>query len=318
MFLTAIVFAPKSFALRTAIFPEEIRARAVIWQDQNTIFSSESDSNKTRPIWLHAGDSIGTAWGSNDTLHDLRKKAESCDLPQPGTIPDLFSHVLDPRFTWYAGSDLKNGALFSFLESQSKKQWVLISTALAGAMISQTTDNPLQLPLEVQNLNRVELVTLSIGANDVCMRADPFINPQTHPATLIAALKARISPNAKIFAFAIPPLKKVYEKIMTDIASLPLDISRVRLQIYCQQMWEELTCPAVVDTDGSMETLRQKINQAYSDAGVTLIDIMTPTQNWSSFDLMSSDCFHPSKKAQKVLFEESAKAIDRELFRNYP
>jgi lysophospholipase L1-like esterase len=303
-------------AVRTAVFPEKIRVRAAVWVDQNRVFSTETSADQKRPIWIHAGDSIATSWGNADTLADALKKAESSELPQPGTVPDLFSHLPDPDQTWYAGEQLARGGLFQFLESRSNQEWVLISTALAGSMLSQNKMNPLKLPLEVKNLERVKLVTFSIGGNDICSDLNPFLKRETDPSRLLFELKNSLPKDTVFAALKIPPVSQMYQTISAQLEALPESPSKRKLQNYCKQMWEEISCPALKNGDEKVSSLRNKIISSFENAGVKMIDLDRGMATTNVLDLLSSDCFHPSRKTQRAIFDATAKVLDRELFRN--
>src|SRR5687767_12688930 len=96
--LVALIFlSDPARAVRTAVFPEEIRPRAAVWLDEARILSNETAVQSTRPVWVHAGDSLSTAWGNKHTLREKWQSAQTQEIPEAGSMEDIFSEIPSPR-----------------------------------------------------------------------------------------------------------------------------------------------------------------------------------------------------------------------------
>jgi lysophospholipase L1-like esterase len=304
-----------AYALRTALFPSKIRDRSAIWKDQDRIFNAESETEKLRPLWIHSGDSIATAWSNSESLRDLLLRAEHSEIPQAGSVPDLFAHAPHPDHTWYAGTYVRNGGLFQYLEAYSRTPWVLISTALAGATFSQHTPHTLKSIGEIKNLHRAKLLTVSLGGNDICSSQNPFNDPESDPRKLFADLSSKLPAATTKIAFVVPPVDQVFQMLKKELESQPDSIAKSRVEVYCQEMWQTIMCPAIKEDSGEIAKTRLQMISAYRDAGFHLLDLAQAASTWNVQDLLSSDCFHPSRKLQRLITDETAKLVEATLFR---
>jgi len=311
----AVFSFDNAFALRTALFPAKVRNRTAVWKDQDRIFNNETEIDKLRPVWIHSGDSIATAWSNSESLRDLLQRAEHSEIPQAGSVPDLFAHAPHPDHTWYAGTYVRNGGLLQYLEAYSRSPWVLISTALAGATFSHHTPHTLKSVGEIKNLHRTKLFTVSLGGNDICAAQNPMDDPESDPRKLLAELNFKLPAPAKKIAFIVPPVDQVFRRLKAELESLPNSISKSRVEVYCEEMWKTVTCPAVKDDSGEIAKARKQIMDAYIEAGFHLLDLTQATAAWNIQDLLSCDCFHPSRNLQRLITDESAKLVETILFR---
>src|SRR5437762_1116764 len=76
---------------RRARFPVELAFQTTLEKNQQKFFSHEGSAEQMRPIWLHAGDSLSSAWASGSILRERLAEAEEHKLPREG---DLFRDLL--------------------------------------------------------------------------------------------------------------------------------------------------------------------------------------------------------------------------------
>ncbi len=333
------IFSSSAFAYRTAIFDESIKNRAVVWQDQKNIFTKETPKEKERPIWLHAGDSIATSYANQQTLKERLARAEEGPLSEPNTIEDYSAHFPSPRFTWYAGTEIgvafegselsvTSLGLLGWLDAKLSlatqgvhKEWVLLSTALAGSYLSPfERDNDLKAILQVKEPERVKLLSMSLGGNDLCASIDPLKDEQSvQEKGGVPLLRKKLQeikayfPNAKLVAWDIPNLKEVRDNLFVALSNLPASQGKERLQAYCMQQWTETSCPAFAkDKEGiHMEQTRKSITNALTEEwGATLDVVGDASKKIEPLDMIAADCFHPSRLAQKYFAEAMAKFIE--------
>jgi lysophospholipase L1-like esterase len=294
-------------AFRTAIFSPELRSRTAVWLDQDRIFDAERGNETARPIWVHSGDSLASAWADQHTLREKLARAETEELPSPGSIADIFSELPSPRFTWYAGSDFNYG-LLGDLDRQGLGPWVVLSSALAGARLTPLRGED-ALNVKIKHPERVRLVTLSLGGNDLCQELDPAQDSST--LDRIRAYKAGFSAQAHYVAWAVPDLAKLQQSIAARIAKLPPTPGRERLASYCHDMWFENMCPALKTTSAAvLNERRARLNKVLEQEFGALFDPYANVAGHDPLDLMGGDCFHPSRLTEKALSEALAKFLE--------
>lgn len=299
IFVVAGLVSQSAFAVRTAIFPAEIRNRATIWRDQDRIFNAETGEDTTRPIWVHGGDSLSSAWANGPSLRAKVTRAETSTLPQPRTTQDFLESLPDARKTWYAGSRYHYGVL-GFLDALANRPWVIVSSALAGARFShRNPDDALADEDSVRYMTeiaperraRVKLVTFSLGNNDVCDGLNPAVDRADFTARL-RTLKTAF-PNTVIVPFMVMPVRRMYAGIMARLDALPPTLGRDRTKAYCQAMWQ-LACPAALQDNAELEAARTETNDILRAEFGNVFDPMPIIQGADLLDIVSGDCFHPS------------------------
>ncbi|MBS1986122.1 MAG: SGNH/GDSL hydrolase family protein [Bdellovibrionales bacterium] len=300
----ALCLAPSAHAVRTAVFPPEIHSRTAIWIDQQRIFSAETPAERARPIWVHSGDSLSTAWSNTTNLRAQLARAEHEALPEALSIADYVEHLPDASMTWYAGSKINFGVLGA-LDAIGPLPWVVLSSALAGAKV---TINPPDGPMnedsfaymaQVDQPLRVKLVTFSLGTNDVCSSLDPSANEPALRARL-QHLKSTL-PNATIVPFNVVRITKVRKKIFDALDALPPSPGRDRLRTYCTNIWQKV-CPNAATQADFIEqaaTRLEKIYREYSNG--ILFDPLQVSEGLEALDFISADCFHPSPEAERQI-----------------
>jgi hypothetical protein len=308
--LSASLLATPSWAVRTAVFSDTQRYQAAIWQDQDRVFNAESTTElKARPIWIHTGDSIATGWANGATLFEQIRKAQNSELPQPGSVQDLFEHVPQYTKTWYAGTELQDKSLLNQLQKFSNKSWVIISTALAGSLFNDVAMNTLSVAPTVKNLDRVQLVTISLGGNDICQMKEitngsSAPDEAAAPDVLLSNIQTAIPKNAKVIAMLPPPVTELYSSIQLAINNLPpeLSLAKARIKAYCTAVWEDNNCPgAKVENASKASKIRQQIIDLYRARNITTIDVYANLRNVNILELMAADCFHPGPYAEKAI-----------------
>ena len=299
-------------AQRTALFPESIRSQATVWRDQDRIFNKENAVEAQRPIWIHAGDSIATAWGTRATLKERIQVAEFNELPVPGQIQDLLQHFPKASETWYAGSQIDFG-LFGWLQRTTHRDWLIVSTALAGAKLGKPSEDPLSFITQVKNPNRVKLLTFSLGSNDECDDLDPAHDPVAFEKRL-QVVKDFLPPNTPIVAWDLPDIQTIKDSILKELDALPDSIGKRRMISYCKRSWDVAFCPAAsAQTREHVAAIRKSITDSYKKVFGNLYDPFTLATDGDLLDHVAGDCFHPSRLVQKTFTE----GLERHLSSNF-
>ncbi len=301
-------FCQNTHAFRTAVFAPEIHQQSAFVLDQNRLFKNETSLEKLRPIWVHAGDSLSSGWGNKSSLRAQLEKAHTQALPEPKSLADISTHLPSIEHSWYAGRALDFG-LLGFLQKQNQ-QWLVVSTALAGATLQNTaSEDVLDLLEQVQEKNRVQLVTLSLGGNDVC----DGLAPAQSRYEKLSRIKKQFSKNTKWFVWDLMNPVTAHESLTHEIQNLPDSIAKTRLQNYCAQAWQKAYCPSAVHAPQKALHIRQQIRTEYKKIfGDTLFQSEVILKSGHSLlDLISTDCFHPSKLAQSLLLQELKKEFSK-------
>lgn len=319
--LSALLFAAgtPAFAMRTAVFPPEIRNRTSVWLDQGRVFQAETtDADRSRPIWIHGGDSISSGWANRGTLRGKVARADQTEIPGPRSFQDIMESLPDPLSTWYAGTKLNYG-LLGMLDQAFKQPWVVISTALAGARIYPrapqdplSKEDPLRYMAEVDHPERVRLITYSLGNNDICDGFDPA--DTTNEARFRQSLRTlrQRYPHATIVPFEVIPVEQFYSRIQSALAQLPDTLGRRRVQDYCTKMWKSV-CPQAVDAPQELAAVRAKLHRIFAEEGGHVFNPLASISHMDTLDLLSIDCFHPSGVAERKVFEPLGDMILKEM-----
>jgi lysophospholipase L1-like esterase len=302
--LAGLVFSLPASAFRSAVFDPSLEHQSLLWTQQKEFFAKETPSSQKRPIWVHAGDSLASGWASQHDFQTLMERAKNPDkeLADPGSFEDLAELLPSTALTWYAGIDLKKGFLGRLERSGSTfEEWIVLSTALAGARITPELDEDGLGPLlEITQPSRVRLVTLSLGGNDVCQ------NLQVDPGALaqrLTAVKAHL-PNAKWVVWDLPDPISVYARIQAEIAQIADPLVRRRIGAYCEKSWKELQCPALQSHPDRMPQNREQIRGTFEKHFGPLWRAESLLEGTSILDALGRDCFHPGPKTQKRIAEE--------------
>jgi lysophospholipase L1-like esterase len=291
--LAALGLASSSaFAVRTAVFPATIRERAAIWLDQDRILKAEDPQAKTRPIWVHGGDSIATAWANGPTLRTRLAKAERMPLPVPGSIDDIMTNLPDPARTWYAGTAIEGG-LLGALDRLWGSSWVVISSALGGAQATPRGDeDPLSYMTTVREPERVRLVTFSLGSNDVCEGNNPVTQDPQFGAKL-GTIRATY-PHALIVPFRVIRVRQLWMALNARLDTLPPSTGLDRVRAYCRAQWTRVCPQAMIDNETFTALASEQIENVYVEKFQDLFDAEAALKDTDWLDLFSGDCFHPS------------------------
>jgi lysophospholipase L1-like esterase len=155
---------------------------------------------------------------------------------------------------------------------------------------------------------RVEYVTLLVGANDACKPTEDQMTPvQTYSEQVRAALTAIKSgiPDAKVFIASIPDVKRVWETSRGSFAAR----SAWKLGNICQSMLANPTSDAPADNER-----RDRVRQRVVDYNTALAQLCAEYGGNCKFDgnavfnrdfpaqlLSNFDFFHPNEKGQAEL-----------------
>ena len=294
-----------AFAFRTAPYDPVLRPRVAVWLDQDRILNTENANDKNRPIWVQSGDSLASSWSNQVTLRERLAQAQSKTIPMPGTMDDMQDNIPSYRFTWFAGSDFGFGFLGA-LEHSTEQQWVVISTALAGARMSVVNgEDPLSLPLSVKQPERVKLFTMSLGGNDICQGRDPMAAKENSAAKM-DSLNQKF-PNARKIVWKVPPLLNIRTAVFAALNALPPSPARDQMLTYCKASWDNWFCaPANTQSDWTASKSAE-INTLLETKFGTLYDPYEALVGMSPLDLMSQDCFHPSRLSEQKISEDLAR-----------
>lgn len=307
-----------AFAVRTAVFPPELKDRAAVWLDQKRIFDRETPADKTRPIWIHGGDSLSTAWSNGSSLRDKLARAEKQALPVARSMDDMLEHFPDAARTWYAGRSF-DYAVFGALERMAGLgKWVIVSSALAGATATPRSSmdlRPGEDALEYMSLGqqpeRVRLVTFSLGSNDICDGLNPIADEPKFRDRLRKLV--RVYPNAAVVPFKVTRVGSVRKQILDRLTGLPDSIGKRRVLDYCMTMWSGV-CPNAAVSSQSDE-LAAQIGRIYEEELGPQFDQFESVNSMDILDMMSSDCFHPSAQTEQKIYEPLSQMILERLRR---
>jgi lysophospholipase L1-like esterase len=282
-------------AFRTALFDPSLQNRAVFWQNQKRLLDQPG------VLWLHAGDSLASGWATRSTLRERFEEAAKGELPTPGTLADLQSHIPSAKYTWYAGTEIGLGFL-GFLDKLLPQGVSVVSTALAGATITvKGREDALGLLLQIDETQRVELVTLSLGSNDACQGLDP-----TTDGTLRSKLRlvrSHMPARTHWLVWDVIDVPAVYQAAMERIDTLPDSLAKERLRAYCDASWSLVNCPAAKDDPTKAREIRERIRSIYREVFGDLVEPTPVFANRDPLDVMSADCFHPSRLSQPIIAE---------------
>ena len=299
------LFCSQAFAFRTAVFGPELKGQTTSFEKQTAFFAAETPEDAKRPIWILAGDSIATAFGSGSTLTERLGEANSNELPAAGSGFDTPQFRPSSDFSWYAGLKV-NDHFLSRLQLHSQRSWIIVATAVAGARNTSREHKPFTLIKKVEQAERVELITLSLGGNDLCDRG--------LTRSELAELKANVEASKKKFKNArwvvakVPNFKAVYESILGALDQQAPQVGRERLKNYCIDSWLKQNCPALRSRPATIEAEINDYNRLLESLFGNLADLESQVvKDLGALDFMAGDCFHPSRLAQpyiaKALFE---------------
>ncbi|NCN26710.1 hypothetical protein GW915_03975 [bacterium] len=338
VFLLSFYCGEAKALLRTASFPWTLTQThsAANWFAQNQVFRNEQGAERKRPMWILAGDSISASWSNSGDLGQRYESAFLDDLPIPNTIKDLLTHIPSSKLTWYSGSANHYG-VFGFLdpdwaESKSKlfkkPSWVVLATAFAGATLMPELESKTPFAREVsrhgiggmldydtvsllkklEQKNRAELLTFSLGGNDVCDGLNVANNEGAIRQKLREMKNLFDLKKVEIVPWKIPQVDEVYANLRLTLASLPErnrdeQTAKARVMNYCKASWEAY-CPAVANP----QVLREQIvlfNRIYKEEFGDVFDAGIAFEKRADskevFEKVSRDCFHPSKNMQATL-----------------
>jgi hypothetical protein len=348
--LLLFALSVRVFAFLDPAFPLDIEKRVILARDPQKVkkfFENESLEEKSRPIWVHMGDSLSTGWASKHTLEErinpLLPSYEKLKAPtiMAGSLEDMGNHLASPENTWFSGPNLAGG-LLAYLEKKTQKTWVIYSSARTASLLkepfkrgSRNNRDSLELGKIPSNidpalrnaiLDRVHLVTITLGSNDLCTRVDP--TSDTDPSLSDKLLSLRnFYPRAKFLVFKPAPLYEISQKAL-DALKTQIDQStgevRKNLKLvkkYCESFWRnpEGFCPTLSTDEGQKESQakRSKITQAFEDTFGPLVDPYSVFFSAENRDppiptekLLSSDCFHPSPLSHKNILKTTEDFLD--------
>jgi lysophospholipase L1-like esterase len=294
------LFCGKAFAFRTAVFGPELKSQTTSFEKQAAFFAAETPEDAKRPIWVLAGDSVATAFGGGSTLGERIAEAEAGELPSPGSGLDTpkFRPVAD--FTWYAGSKVSDNFLKQ-IESDTKKSWVVVAFALGGTKNTSAEHNVFDLLAKAKSPERVELITLSIGGNDLCdagMSKTDYQNLERR----IGLLKDRFK-RAKFLVTKLPRLDQVFERTIKDLGALDgANPGNRRILQYCSDSWIKHNCPALKARESTFATEIDDYNAFLEVQFGSIVDLSkTASNELDAASLLAGDCFHPSRLAQPYI-----------------
>jgi lysophospholipase L1-like esterase len=165
----------------------------------------------------------------------------------------------------------------------------------------------LERQMDVVNGQRVDYVTVLMGANDVCASSEAAMTPvSTFRAQFEAAMKTVTSgsPQATVFVVSIPDVYRLWQIWHTD-ANARL---AWRLTGFCKSMLARPGSTAPEDM-ARRERVREReiaYNQTLADvcalyAGCTDDDGAVFSYRFERKDVSTRDYFHPSLEGQRVL-----------------
>jgi len=297
-------------AFRNTQFPPELKNQTTITTRQSKFFAEEALGLRNRPVWVHGGDSLSVAWGSRSSLRNrFNTEAKRGELPDPVTVNDVLFHLPSVDDAWHTGRNSDYGFL-SWLQNHLRFEWVVLSTALAGARFNGDILDQMELMAETKSRDRVKLVTFSLGSNDICKGFNPVVSAESYQRK-VSKLKQAFPENTPIVAWSIPQLKKSRQEILNSVLSLPDGLAKERLYNYCVKAWDH-HCPALKTFDNDrLEAWRVEYLSLLEKSFGPLFDpfALADQSGLEMLDLMSSDCFHPSKAAQAGISDALAKHI---------
>jgi hypothetical protein len=316
-FFLAIAFSQQStWALIDPVFPSAIKDRVTLWRTADSFFDNESFKQSERPIWIHMGDSLSTGWASQISILDRVKRIESGKDPlfEAGSFKDIEQNLPRAENTWYAGPSL-DGGLFGFLERVTQKEWVIYSTARTGSLLKDPFRDTIDLGLIQENQkSRVKVVTMTLGSNDLCIGSDPTIASAQLPDfdlhKKLETLKASY-PNADFVVFAPGDLPQIKKQLFESFDEN--NFSHQIAKKYCEASLK-LHCPAIFNPKetANIQLYRDRIIAEYKAVFQNIVDpfeseLIRPEHDIRN--LVSGDCFHPSKHGHKLMYESAKKFL---------
>lgn len=286
LFTLAILSPQIGFSFRGTVFEDDLTKQNFLWLRESAFTASESAEESQRPIWILGGDSLATAWGNHPSIATNIKQ----DLP----IPLPLHLVTQAAHTWYAGS--KSNGLLRLLNHDSEAlPFVVASAALGGSKITDTQRNPLDNILMLSKLfDRVELITLSLGGNDLCQ-----------DASMDAAIKSleekfgqirRTYTKAKIISWLPPNLFDLRQRILDETKD-------TKFAAACRQIWDETNCPAIrtksEEAHQKERALLRGVLEKNSDLVLEPMNLIQ--ESLPLLSLLGPDCFHPSLEAAPII-----------------
>jgi lysophospholipase L1-like esterase len=164
------------------------------------------------------------------------------------------------------------------------------------------------------NLQRVEYVTILIGANDACASSEAAMTPVgTFRAQFRAAMDSLTagSPEALVYVVSIPNVYRLWF-ILHDNPNARL---RWRLTGFCESLLARPASTAPAD-----DARRKRVRQRVVDYNTALAEVCAAharcrfdgnavfDYQFQPKDVSTRDYFHPSREGQRVLAEETWKA----------
>jgi|GEM_PF-1411829 len=294
-------------AFRTAIFDPVIQDRAVFWQNQRRL------QNRPGILWVQAGDSLASGWGTRSTLRERLADAELRPLPDAGSLDDLQNHIPSTRYTWYAGTEINLGFL-GVLDRLYPPTASLLSTALAGATLTvKNREDPLGLLLQIDETQRVEIVTLSLGGNDICQGLDPFVDGTLRDRLRLA--RSHMPSRARWLVWDVADVVAIYQGVMSRIDQLPDSPGKTRLRNYCDASWSRVNCPMARANPNKTREMRDRIRAAYEESFGAVVEFPELLRDRDLLDVLAGDCFHPSRLSQPVITKTLEAALERATLR---
>jgi lysophospholipase L1-like esterase len=309
-------------SLRSPAFSDELvkTFSAGIVDDQDDLISK--DGSVSRPVWLMAGDSLSSGWANHSNLYQRYRSAFDSSLPGIMSLPEIFNSRPKPSYTWYAGSQLDYG-IFGFLNpkwlwQKVKPSWILVATALAGAELlpekriydKSLFTSSIDAVEEIEKFhygNRVMLLTLSIGSNDICKGVDA-VKYQNEVESKLYRIRAHLNPRTSFVVWKVPQIDQVYGNIMRALSSLPQKTkeeakAKNAVVQYCYDAWKYY-CPAIFTDMPRLYRSRNNFNRLYLKYFGSLFDSRVDDSKLSNSELLnlvSSDCFHPSPNGHQFV-----------------
>lgn len=291
----------QALAFRTAAFDPSIQDRAVVWQNQQRV------ENRPGMIWVHAGDSLASGWATRSSLRERLAEAETQEIAAAGSLDDLPNHIPSTKYTWYAGTEIGLGFL-GVLDKLFPPEATLVSTALAGATLTpKGREDALGLLLQINETQRVNVVTLSLGSNDACQNLDPNADGKLHDR--LRLVKAHMPSRTRWLVWDVVDVATVYAAVRDRLNALPDSPGKRRMVAYCSDSWTKLNCPIARDNPARASEIREQIRTAYREAFGEIVDFSAIFAGRDLLDVMAADCFHPSRSSQPIIVQALENAL---------
>ena len=295
--------------VRTAVFEHDMRwKRGAVFADQSKIFDVENEIESKRPVWILGGDSLSASWANGgsmaERLKDTAPDAGLDDLikgEERGDMNDSINHGPQAEWTWYAGSH-NGGGVLERLSLLTGEDWLIIATALTGVNFlpqRSSEDDPIEMIQNVQQPERVRVVSFSLGSNDICGGVNPAAKPDQLRAKL-QKMKEHFSPETVFAIWDLPDYAAYRAYILKSVKDAPASPQQEKIYKYCQLQWDKYRCSFARNKKSSeyREATRQVLREVFGELFTLNTQVLKP------LEALGADCFHPSREMQTEIVDQ--------------